>query len=199
MIIIVDYGMGNLRSVHHKVSKLGVGVKVSSDPKDILEADKLILPGVGSFAAGMKNLKELGLIEALEKRVLEDKIPILGICLGMQLFTNMSEEGNVKGLAWIDAKTIRFTCDLKVPHVGWNDLRISRKSTLFKGVPKGTHFYFTHSYHVVCNDKKDVLATTEYGYDFSSALQKENIYGTQFHPEKSHKKGMRIMENFIKC
>ncbi len=199
LIVIIDYGMGNLCSVLHKVKKLGIDSIISSNNKDILGADKLILPGVGSFAVGIENLKNYKLIDILNKKVLNEKTPILGICLGMQLFTKKSEEGNAEGLGWIDAETKRFNFtnqNLKIPHVGWNSIIIKKKNILFNDIKPDTYFYFTHSYHVYCKNEKDILCTTNYGYEFVSAINKDNIYGTQFHPEKSHKIGMKIIQNF---
>jgi glutamine amidotransferase len=200
MIVIVDYGMGNLRAVLHKISKISPDVKLLSKQEEIDKAEKLILPGVGSFAAGMRNLREYGLITVLNKKVLDEKTPILGICLGMQLFTKHSEEGDADGLGWVDAETKRFRLDargFKVPHVGWNTLKIKKESSLFAGISSDHRFYFTHSYHVCCEDEEDVLASTEYGCEFTSAIQRDNIIGVQFHPEKSHQDGIKVIKNFI--
>lgn len=197
MIVIVDYGMGNLNSVLYKVKKLGVDAIISSKPEDVLNADKLIMPGVGSFGKGMENLTQYGLVDALNEAVIQKKIPILGICLGMQLFTKKSEEGNVDGLGWVNAKTIKFRFNgLKVPHVGWNSLSGNSDNILTKNL-LDNEFYFTHSYFVECEDTVDIISKTEYGYQFVSALQKGNIYGVQFHPEKSHRKGMKVIQNFL--
>ncbi|MFZ2656384.1 MAG: imidazole glycerol phosphate synthase subunit HisH [Victivallales bacterium] len=201
MIVIVDYGMGNIRSIHYKLQKNGIESKVSSLSSDILSADKLILPGVGHFKQGMENLRKFNLIDALHRKVLEEKTPVMGICLGIQLFTNFSEEGDCEGLKWIDAETKRFRFDglgLSIPHVGWNSIKLRRPSTLFAGMPDDKRYYFTHSYHLVCNNDEDILAESEYGYPFVAAIQLENIYGTQFHPEKSHKDGMRVLLNFCR-
>jgi glutamine amidotransferase len=202
MIIIIDYGMGNLRSIQYKLEKEGIPAKVSSKAIDIEAADKFILPGVGAFASGMRNLGELGILPILEKSVIEEKKPLLGICLGMQLLSKCSEEGSVKGLGWVDAETRKFAfgegSSLRVPHVGWNTIDILRESILLDGVSKGQRFYFTHSYYVHCLNKADVVATTDYGVAFTSVLQRENIYGTQFHPEKSHRIGLELILNFIK-
>jgi len=203
MVVIVDYGMGNLGSILNKIERLGAEVIISSNAKDIEEAGKLILPGIGTFVAGVEKLINYNLLDILNKKVLADKIPVLGICLGMQLMTKKSEEGNVNGFGWIEAETKRFIFEennikLKIPHIGWNSLNIKRNSSLLKDIPTDAEFYFVHSYHVCCAMQDDViLATTHYGYDFISAIQKENIFGTQFHPEKSHKHGIKIIENFI--
>jgi glutamine amidotransferase len=204
MIVIVDYGMGNLRSILNKLQRVDAEVVISSKVEDIEKAEKLILPGVGSFAAGMENLEKYNLIPILTKKVLAEKVPILGICLGMQLFTIRSEEGNAEGLGWIDAETKQFEFErnnikLKIPHMGWNSIDIRRNSALLKDVPRNSTFYFVHSYHVCCNGTNSVVATTNYGYDFTSVIEKENVFGTQFHPEKSHKSGVRILKNFVEC
>lgn len=205
MIVIVDYGMGNLGSVLGKLSAPGANgthAIVSGDLDVIAAASKLVLPGVGSFAAGMENLRRSGLVALLTKKALEERVPILGICLGMQLFTRGSEEGGAPGLAWIAADTLRFRFDagamLRVPHVGWNDICANRRSALLDGIDDGTRFYFTHSYHARCDDTEDVVATTCYGYPFPAVIQCGNIQGTQFHPEKSHGAGLRVLRNFLR-
>ncbi|MFH0861089.1 MAG: imidazole glycerol phosphate synthase subunit HisH [Candidatus Altiarchaeota archaeon] len=201
MIVIVDYGVGNLSSVSHKMGKLKIDAIISDDVKTLMDADKIILPGVGSFAAGMGNLRELGLIEILKRKVVEERTPILGICLGMQLFSKHSEEGDADGLGWVDCETKKFVFDdgkkLRVPHVGWNTLSVVKDSPLLDSVPADMTFYFTHSYHLSCREKDILIATTAYGYDFPSVIQKDNIFGVQFHPEKSHKRGMQIIKNFV--
>lgn len=203
MIVIVDYGMGNLGSIVNMLKKIGAHAKISADIHEIRSAEKLILPGVGAFDAGMKRLRELNLVETLNDEVIGKRKPVIGLCLGMQLITRKSEEGSETGLGWVDAETIRFrfdtqTANLKIPHMGWNDVSIQREGVLFSGM-SGTEnrFYFVHSYHVTCHRSEDILATTHYGYDFVSALQHENVMGTQFHPEKSHKFGMRLLKNFV--
>jgi imidazole glycerol-phosphate synthase subunit HisH len=200
VIVIIDYGMGNIRSVMNKIKRAGHEACVSYDHNTIKSADKLILPGVGHFLNGMKRLKERNIIDLLNEKVLEDKIPILGICLGMQLFTGYSEEGNVEGLGWLNAETIKFTLkDVKhkVPHMGWNSIEQKKESPLLKDIPDNRHYYFVHSYHVRCNNKEDILTTSYYGYEFVSAVQKGNIFGTQFHPEKSHEWGEKLLNNFL--
>ncbi len=202
MIIVIDYGMGNLRSVERKLKRVGADVRISSGVEEINKASKLILPGVGHFGKAVRNLKDSGIWEVLNKKVLKEKTPILGICLGMQLMANYSEEGNVKGLGWFDANVIKFKIDdklkFKVPHIGWNQILIEKKSELLKNIPKDSMFYFVHSYHIICNNSEDILTSTEYEYKFTSAIQKDNIYGTQFHPEKSHDDGEILFENFLK-
>ncbi len=203
MIVIIDYGMGNLGSILNMLKKVGTpAAKVSADPKDIEQADKLILPGVGAFDTGMQRLRETGLIGLLNEKVLKAKTPTLGVCLGMQLLTKVSEEGELPGLGWIDAETIRFRFDqkktgLKIPHMGWNTTKVQREGTLFKDMYAEPRFYFVHSFHIVSHNPEDVLATTEYGYDFVSAVQHGHIMAAQFHPEKSHKFGMKLYKNFV--
>lgn len=200
--VIIDYGMGNLRSIQHKLRKIGTDAAISSIPSEVSGADVLILPGIGHFAKGMQNLREYGLLPVLHKKVSEEKTPIIGICLGMQLFTRRSDEGNAEGLGWIDAVTKKFSFNhqeplLRVPHIGWNTISATRHSQLLEGVAPGQRFYFVHSYYVVCNQLEDVLTTTQYGVDFVSSVQKGNMFGTQFHPEKSHPEGMCVLRNFI--
>ncbi len=203
MVVIVDYGMGNLGSVLGRLGAAGAKAIVSGDPRTIERAARLVLPGVGSFGAGMNCLASRGLVPVLTAKVLEERTPILGICLGMQLFTRRSEEGNASGLGWLAADTRRFRLDpgsrLRVPHVGWNDITAARTSSLLSGIDDGCRFYFTHSYHTCCDDPSDVLATAHYGYDFPAMVQRDNLYGTQFHPEKSHRQGLRLLANFIGC
>ncbi|KAA3607011.1 MAG: imidazole glycerol phosphate synthase subunit HisH [Calditrichaeota bacterium] len=202
MIVIIDYGIGNLRSIQSKFERFKINALISSNIDDIKNATKLILPGVGSFQNGMKNLKEYGLLDILNQRVLEDKTPILGICLGMQLMAKGSEEGDAEGLGWFDAETVKFkfgseNSNLKIPHMGWNEVKFTKESKLCVGIETNLDFYFVHSYHVKCNVDSDNLAMTDYGYEFTSMIQKDNIYGAQFHPEKSHKHGVTIFKNFV--
>jgi glutamine amidotransferase len=202
MIVIIDYGLGNLGSIKNMLKKIGTEALISSNPSDIKRAEKLILPGVGKFDQGIKNLKNLGLIPVLSERVLEEMTPILGICLGMQLFTNRSEEGVSIGLGWIDAETVRFKFEnsqsnLKIPHMGWNLIKVCQKNTLLDDMNQESRYYFVHSYHVVCKNENEILSKTCYGYDFVSSIKKGNIYGVQFHPEKSHKCGMKLLNNFV--
>ena len=202
MIVVVDYGMGNLGTVATKIKKMDPSVVISSNPEEISKADKIILPGVGSFKAGMENLRNRNLIDILDKKVVRDKTPILGICLGMQLFTKKSEEGFVDGLGWIDAETIRFRFHttqkgLKIPHMGWNTITIKNHHPLLGDLGDQPRFYFVHSYHAQCKNPENVVAQTEYGYSFPSVITQENIVGVQFHPERSHKFGMKILKNFV--
>jgi imidazole glycerol-phosphate synthase subunit HisH len=199
MIVVIDYGMGNLRSVQKAFNRIGCNAVISSSETDILNAGKLILPGVGHFKMGMEKLKEAGLVNLLNKKIIEDKIPVLGICLGMQLMTKFSEEGNIEGLGWIDAQTLRFKAEnknIKIPHMGWNSLSV-KENILFNGLKNDDTFYFVHSYYVKCNKQENVLSTTNYGIEFHSGISSENITGVQFHPEKSHSKGLLLLKNFI--
>lgn len=198
MTTIIDYGMGNLGSIANMIKKIGYKSQITSNLDEIKNADKLILPGVGAFDNGMKNLHELGLIEVLNQKVLVDKTPILGICLGMQLMTETSEEGKLQGLGWIDAHTKKFVSEaLKIPHMGWNIITHKKESKLFDELDSEKRYYFVHSYYVDCNDQKDILAVTPYGKKFVSAFEKGNILGVQFHPEKSHQFGMNLLKNFV--
>lgn len=200
MLLIIDYGLGNLVSVKNMFKKLGVPAVISDNISEIESAEKLILPGVGAFDNGMNLIKQKGLIDVLNKRVLVDKTPILGICLGMQLLTKSSEEGKEKGLGWIDADTIKFTFDnkeLKIPHMGWNYIQVKKQNKLIS--TEGKHrFYFVHSYYVKCHNENDIIATCDYGNEFTCVLNHGNIYGAQFHPEKSLKFGMEVLNNFSK-
>lgn len=200
-ILILDYQMGNLFSIKKKLNKLNIDCLVSLNKIDIINADKIILPGVGHFERAMHNLRKLDLIDTLNKVVLEKKVPVLGICLGMQLMTNRSEEGGVEGLGWIDAEVKKFNVKdqlkYKVPHMGWNTITINKKNQLLNQVEVNQEFYFVHSYYVECNDKEDILTTTRYESDFTSSFQKENIFGVQYHPEKSYEAGNKLFLNFV--
>jgi imidazole glycerol-phosphate synthase subunit HisH len=200
-IIIIDYKMGNILSIVNKIHRVGYNAIVTNEFNLIKTADKLILPGVGHFQKAVENLKRLQLSDVLNEAVLIKKIPILGICLGMQLMARHSEEGDVDGLDWVDADVVRFRVSdqlrYKVPHIGWNNAIIEKDSPLYKDVPKEAMYYFVHSYHIKCNNKEDILTTTEYDYSFTSSIQKNNIFGTQFHPEKSHDAGELLLRNFV--
>ena len=202
MITIVDYGMGNLGSVFNMFKKIGVASKITSDLDEINLAEKILLPGVGSFDNAMKRLNESGIREVLDRKVLEEGVPVLGICLGMQLLTKSSEEGSEKGLGWVNAKAKKFQFKkeekLKVPHMGWNFVFHSTSSKLTENFAENSRFYFVHSYYVEVEDQENSILKTNYGLEFDSAIQNENIYGAQFHPEKSHKFGMKLFENFAK-
>jgi imidazole glycerol-phosphate synthase subunit HisH len=200
MIAIIDYGMGNLGSVLNMLRYIKADAIITNKQHEILNADKLIIPGVGAFKKGMEHLESNDLIDILNEMALINKIPILGICLGMQLMTHFSEEGNVNGLGWFDANTVRFkfpeSNSLKVPHMGWNVITPQKNSALLNALPDPAKFYFVHSYYIEKKAEVDVLATCNYGSDFVCALEKDNLYATQFHPEKSHKYGMKLLQNF---
>lgn len=202
MIVIIDYNTGNIGSLKNMLKKIGIEAVVSSDISEINKAEKLILPGVGSFDTGMGNLKKMEILPVLNKKVIEEKTPILGICLGMQLFANQSEEGKLEGLGWIDARVIKFKfnkeSNFKIPHMGWNTVAVKKEKSIFNELEGESKFYFVHSYYLVCKNTEDILATTNYRYDFVSAVEKNNIIGVQFHPEKSHKYGMKLLENFVR-
>ena len=200
-LAIVDYGMGNLNSVKKKLDRLKTTASITSNPKDIIKADKIILVGVGHFAKAMKNIKELNLLDTLNEVAIIKKKPVLGICLGMQLMANDSEEGNSEGLGWLDANVRKMQVDdtlrFKIPHTGWNKITQSKKSRLMKGIPESSEFYFVHSYHLMPNETSNILNETEYCFKFTSAIEKDNIFGVQYHPEKSHDVGEVLLKNFI--
>lgn len=200
MIVIIDYGMGNLASIKNMLKHVGESNVVISNDTDIIKnAEKLILPGVGAFDHGMKALNSLCLCEPIKNHAQVLKKPILGICLGMQLLTNSSEEGKLPGLGLIDAEVLRFESGegLKVPHMGWNYIQVNQKNNLIQEVGK-QRFYFVHSYYVKCKNDKNILAKTQYGQIFHSAIYNDNVYGVQFHPEKSLSFGLSLFKNFIK-
>lgn len=201
MITIVDYGMGNLGSVFNMFKKIGVASKITSDLEEIKSATKLLLPGVGSFDKAMQRINTSKIKEVLDHKVLIEQTPILGICLGMQLLTNSSEEGMEKGLGYINASAKKFSFQdnkMKIPHMGWNLVHKSTKSKLTDGFIQESRFYFVHSYYVEVEDQENSILKTNYGLEFDSAIQHKNVYGAQFHPEKSHKYGMKLLKNFSK-
>jgi len=202
MITIIDYNMGNIASIQNMLKKIDCETIVTSDADVLKDAEKIILPGVGSFDYGMKNLNDLGIIEVLKEKVIVQHTPLLGICLGMQLLTEDSEEGKLRGLGFIKSHTKKFSKDMcgemqKIPHMGWNYVYPKENILLFKNSLDDMRFYFVHSYYVECQDECDIIATTEYGNSFTSAIGRDNIYGVQFHPEKSHKYGMNLLKNFV--
>jgi len=203
VITIVDYRMGNLASIANMLRKVGSEAVITSEPSAIAAATKLILPGVGAWDHGMEHLVELELVEVLRRKVVDDGTLTLGICLGMELLFEGSEEGGRAGLGWIRGRCVRFRFDggdarLKVPHMGWNVVRPARTDSLFADMAEDAAYYFVHSYHVVCDDPGDALGYTNHGHEFVSAVQRGNLFGTQFHPEKSHKHGMRVLANFAR-
>jgi glutamine amidotransferase len=201
MIVIVDYNSGNISSIKNMLKRLNFDCIVSSNKDDIESASKLIIPGVGSFDYGMNQLKKLDIIKTLENAVLINKIPVLGICLGAQIMCKGSDEGVENGLGWFDAYVSRFDtykmgdCT-RIPHVGWNSIVLRKDSKLFHNSDVESRFYFVHSYHFTTNEFRDIIAETKYGYSFPCILEKHNIYAVQFHPEKSHKNGMKLLSNF---
>ena len=202
MIAIIDYGLGNIRSMEAAVSRVGFKAIVTANHSELEAADKLILPGVGAFGDGMDCLRKLDLVRVLSDLVLEKRKPILGVCLGFQLLTKKSVEfGNHEGLGWLDAEVLpieRVNDSLRVPHVGWNSLNQVKDSPLLMGIPDDALFYYTHSFKVTpINDFSSVIGTCDYGKDFVAAVHKDNIYGTQFHPEKSQKIGLSLLHNFL--
>jgi glutamine amidotransferase len=201
MIGIVNYGLGNLKSIQSIISHVGGESRILNKSDEMEGISKLILPGVGAFDHGMQGLNNGNWIAVLNKLVLEEKVPILGICLGMQLMCSSSDEGVLPGLGWINAEVRKITfpeeSELKIPHMGWNILDVKKDSPLFDNDGSEQRFYFVHSFHVVCHQFKDVLATTHHGFDITSSFQHDNIYGVQFHPEKSHKFGKYFFKKFI--
>ncbi|HKJ27265.1 MAG TPA: imidazole glycerol phosphate synthase subunit HisH [Anaerolineales bacterium] len=198
MITVINYGLGNLHSVQKALAFVGGQVEVTSDPGKILSADKLVLPGVGAFADGMEGLSARGLVDVVREAALAGK-PVLGICLGMQLmFEDSEEQGSHKGLGLLPGKVVFFRQEgIKVPQIGWNQVEIGADSPLVQGIRAGSYFYFNHSYYCAPDDDEDVLTWTEYGTRFASAVVRENIFGVQFHPEKSQKIGLKLLKNFV--
>ncbi len=214
MITVIDYGMGNSGSIMNILSRIGAEACLTADPAMIAQADKLVLPGVGAFDNGMDRLHDLGLVPILNEKVLVQHTPILGICLGVQLFCNGSQEGVKPGLGWIDADVIRFRFDgvapngdgtakvggaggLKIPHMGWNTITVAKEHPIFENIADDARFYFVHSYHVQCNDAADILARSHYGIDFTACVARNSIIGLQFHPEKSLRWGMEVFRRFV--
>jgi imidazole glycerol-phosphate synthase subunit HisH len=201
LIVIVDHGMGNLGSVSNMLRKLGADSVRSAESDSIRRADKIILAGIGAFDGAAERLAELGLVDVLNEMVLDRKVPVLGVCLGMQLMARSSEEGSQSGLGWLNADVRRFSfppdAGLPVPHMGWEVVKPTRRSPLFNGDDE-VRFYFSHAYHLVCHESEDVVATATYGYEFAAAVHHGNILGTQFHPEKSHVFGAEVYRRFIR-
>lgn len=197
MIALIDYGMGNLGSVSNALAFIGADYEITSDPAVIAAADGAILPGVGAFGDCMANLREYGLIEAIREYVAADR-PFMGICLGLQLlFTEGEEMGTHAGLDIIPGRVIRFTHALKIPQIGWNQIALRQDCPQLAGVPEGAYVYFVHSYHVVPEDESVIATTTDYGYEFVSAIRRGNLFATQFHPEKSADVGLLMLRNFV--
>jgi imidazole glycerol-phosphate synthase subunit HisH len=201
MIVIVDYGVGNVRAIANMLKRTGADSIITNNRQQIKSASKLILPGVGAFDPAMNELKRLDLVDVLQLKAVEEKVPLLGICLGMQLLTGGSEEGKEKGLGWIPAFAYRFpqNDNLKVPHMQWDYVEKTNDSLLTKDLEAHSKFYFVHSYFVKTESKEHSVLQAEYGTTFDAAIQNGNIFGVQFHPEKSHKYGMKILQNFVNC
>lgn len=200
MIVIVDYGMGNPASVRNMLHRIGCEALVSGSPEEVLRADRLILPGVGAFDAAIRAIRSRGLSEVLDARVSHDRVPLLGICLGMQLMSEGSDEGSEPGFGWIRGRTraLPKSGAARVPHMGWNAARVVRQNSLVDAAGEDPRFYFVHSYYVDCESDADVILRTTHGIDFASALQHGNLHGVQFHPEKSHRFGMKLLERFTR-
>jgi glutamine amidotransferase len=201
MITIIDYGSGNINAIKNIYERLNIPFELATTMKQIIVADHILLPGVGAFDETISTLQKKGFMEVLNKKVLEEKVPILGICVGMQMLADSSEEGTLNGLGWIHGKVKKFDKNLipskpKIPHLGWNSIEITRDCPLFKNIDPEVGFYFVHSYYFECADKINVICTTEYGKSFHSAVNLKNIYGVQFHPEKSHDNGIQLLRNF---
>ncbi|AQX12441.1 imidazole glycerol phosphate synthase, glutamine amidotransferase subunit [Elizabethkingia meningoseptica] len=203
MITLIDYGVGNINAFVNVYKRVDVPVKIAKTKEDLLDAQKLILPGVGHFDHAMSQLNNSGMRETLDELVLDKKIPVIGICVGMQMMANNSDEGKMDGLKWIDATVKKFD-EAKIkqvtrlPHMGWNDVKPIKDLDLFKGLEKDAIFYFLHTYYFDCNNREDIMAITDYGGEFASAAHHENKYGIQFHPEKSHSYGEILLHNFAK-
>jgi glutamine amidotransferase len=202
VVTVVDLGVGNLGAIPNMLRRLGASAVITSSADDIAAASKLVLPGVGAFDPASARLDELGLRDALTQQVQDREVPVLGLCLGMQLLAESSEEGVRPGLGWIPGKVVRFRLDgsdasLRVPEMGWNHVRAVRPHPLLEGLGDRPRFYFAHSYHIECTRQEDVAAVTTYGYQFASVVTRAHVMGAQFHPEKSHRFGMKIFENFL--
>jgi glutamine amidotransferase len=201
-LTIIDYDAGNVGSVANIVKKAGGQAVVSKDPGEIARATRLVLPGVGHFGTAMSRLRASGIAKAMEDAVRGRGVPLLGICLGMQLLARHSEEGDCEGLGWLNAEVIRFRLpegsSLRIPHMGWNTVRATSDDWLLSGIPDDPRFYFVHSYHMVCSDPSDEIARSSHGYEFAAAVGRANIRATQFHPEKSHKFGLAVIRNFLR-
>lgn len=203
MIAITDYGLGNIKALANVFYKLNISVIIANKSEDFQNATKIILPGVGSFDYAMQRLNNSGMRETIEKKVLYEKLPILGICVGMQMLAKKSEEGVLPGLGWIDGEVKKFvlpsvSSTMRIPHMGWNNIKPLHTCGLLKGMDEASRFYFLHSYYFKCANTSDIIATSNYDIVFDSAVNNKNVYGVQFHPEKSHERGVQLLENFAK-
>lgn len=201
MISIIDYGLGNIKAFENVYRHLGIAFNVAKSCVDLEESSKIVLPGVGSFDHAMRQLQQSGMKEKLDELVLEKALPVIGICVGMQMLAKSSDEGQLDGLGWVDAVVRKFDEEsihykTHLPHMGWNDVRAVKENVLLKDLETAAKFYFLHSYYFDCNDKSDTIAVADYGIEFTCAINKANIYGVQFHPEKSHQYGVQLLNNF---
>jgi imidazole glycerol-phosphate synthase subunit HisH len=201
-LVVVDAGIGNLGAIPNMLKRIGASATVTNDRDEIASADRLILPGVGAFDPAMQTLNDLGIVDVLTEKAMGQRIPVLGVCLGMQLLFEGSEEGDLAGLGWVPGRVVRFRLNgsdptLRVPHMGWNWVEQANDAALLDGFDETPRFYFAHSYHVEPLEPADVAGWTDYGYRFAAAVQHDNIGGIQFHPEKSHRFGLRVFENFL--
>jgi glutamine amidotransferase len=201
MISLVDYGVANLGSMRNMLRRIGAETEFVTTAEQVARATKLVLPGIGAFDQGMQALEALGLLEPLRRRVLRDRVPILGVCLGAQLLGHSSAEGKKAGLDLIRVRSERLPANkeagIRVPHMSWAHIRPRQPDPILAGLGADARFYFVHSYHIVCSDPADVLALAHHGIDFTAMIRRDNIYGAQFHPEKSHRFGMRLLQNFV--
>ncbi len=201
-IAVVDYGVGNLGAIPNMLDRLGAHATITSDPAVLAEAERIILPGVGAFGAGMANLHSRGLIPVLEDRILGRSVPALGLCLGMQLLFEGSEEADAPGLGWLRGQVVRFKStgaqrEKPIPHMGWAELHVQQATPLLENLGDEPRFYFAHSYHPEPTDREDIVATATYRYPFAAVVSRDNIHGAQFHPEKSHRFGLELLKNFV--
>lgn len=203
MITIIDYGLGNIKAFVNVYERLNIKINIAHNSSEIKSASKLILPGVGSFDYAMQQLNKSGMREEIDRKVLEEKIPVIGICVGMQMMAKSSDEGLLPGLGWFDAEVKLFDIEkipfkTRLPHMGWNTINIVDDVSLFSQLNNESKFYFLHSYFFKCNKEEEIIAKTEYGIEYASAVKRGNIYGIQFHPEKSHQNGIQLLHNFAK-
>lgn len=196
MLTIIDYGLGNISAIQNVYKQLNIPTKLAKTSKDLSDATKLILPGVGAFDGAMIKLNQSEMLQTLNEVVLQKKIPVLGICVGMQILANGSEEGNLAGLGWIKGKVKKIPHNLRLPHMGWNSISEARANSLFKSFEADVQFYFLHSYYFECEVESNILARTKYSIEFASVVKSGNVYGVQFHPEKSHHYGTTLLKNF---